>query len=82
MWYIFAFALVGMVPHQRLRRKMNDAASLIGNRIIARSVSAVMTFHNEQYKPKSGGFCVANHTTPIDVNILSSDCVYSLVRLR
>lgn len=61
---------------------MNDAASLIAFRIIARSLSAVINFHNEEYKPKNCGFCVANHTSPIDVTVLASDCTYSLVRNR
>lgn len=74
-----AFALVGFVPHAGLRRWMNDAASLIAFRIIARSISAVINFHNEEYKPKNCGFCVANHTTPIDVAVLASDCTFSLV---
>lgn len=30
-------------------------------------------------KPKNGGICVANHTTPIDVIILANDGCYSLV---
>lgn len=59
---------------------MNNMASLIAFRIIARSLSAVIIFHNEEYKPKNCGFCVANHTSPIDVCILASDCTFSLVR--
>lgn len=79
---VFSFALIGCVPHERLRRWMNDGASLIAFRIIARSISAVINFHNEEYKPKNCGFCVANHTSPIDVAILAADCTYSLVRQR
>ena len=30
-------------------------------------------------KPKNGGICVANHTTPIDVIILANDGCYSMV---
>lgn len=82
LWFIFSFGLVGCVPHKQLRRWMNDTVSLIGFRIIARSLSAVVYFHNEEYKPKSCGFCVANHTSPIDVSILASDCTYSLVRTQ
>lgn len=67
------------VPHERLRRWMNNAVSLIGFRIIARSISAVITIHNEEYKPKNCGFCVANHTSPMDVSILASNCTFSLV---
>lgn len=77
-----AFGVVGCVPDERLRRWMNDTVSLIGFRIIARSLSAVINFHNEEYRPKNCGFCVANHTSPIDVTMLSSDCTFSLVRKR
>ena len=52
-----------------------------GMRILASSLSAEITFHNEEYRPKNG-FCVANHTTPFDVTVLSTDCVYSLVILN
>jgi hypothetical protein len=59
---------------------MNSAASLIGFRLITRALSAVINIHNEEYKPKNCGFCVANHTSPIDVAILSTHCIFSLVR--
>lgn len=81
VWFVLAFALVGCIPNQRLRRLVNDTVSLIGFRIVARSLSAVITFHNEEYKPKNCGFCVANHTSPIDVTMLATDCTYSLVSL-
>lgn len=32
-------------------------------------------------KPKNGGICVANHTSPIDVLILASDGCYAMVRV-
>lgn len=79
-WFVVAFSLVGLIPDPDWRKTMNSAVSLIGFRIITRSLSAVIIFHNEQYKPKNRGFCVANHTSPIDVTILSTDCTYSLVR--
>ncbi|XP_069003267.1 glycerol-3-phosphate acyltransferase 4-like isoform X2 [Embiotoca jacksoni] len=34
---------------------------------------------NRENKPKNGGICVANHTTPIDVIILANDGCYSMV---
>lgn len=74
-----AFAIVGFVPHEGLRRWMNDCASLIAFRILARSICVVADFHNLEYRPKSCGFCVANHTTPMDVTVLASDCTFSLV---
>lgn len=41
--------------------------------------SACVSFHSRENKPKNGGICVANHTTPIDVIILANDGRYSLV---
>ena len=48
-------------------------------RILSRSFSGVIQFHNKEYRPKSDGICVANHTTPIDVVVLSCDRSYALV---
>ena len=48
-------------------------------RILSRSFSGVIQFHNREFRPKSDGICVANHTTPIDVVVLSCDRSYALV---
>uniref|UniRef100_A0A4X1TQC1 Glycerol-3-phosphate acyltransferase 3 n=2 Tax=Sus scrofa TaxID=9823 RepID=A0A4X1TQC1_PIG len=34
---------------------------------------------NRQYRPQKGGICVANHTSPIDVLILTTDGCYAMV---
>lgn len=34
---------------------------------------------DSENKPKNGGICVANHTSPIDVIILASDGCYAMV---
>lgn len=80
MWAVVSFGLVGLVPIYRWRRKLNDWAFKMTFIIISRSLSADMEFHNPQYRPRNCGFCVANHTSPIDIAILSTDCTYSLVR--
>ena len=36
---------------------------------------------NRKNRPRNGGICVANHTSPIDVIILASDGYYAMVRL-
>ncbi|XP_032585706.1 glycerol-3-phosphate acyltransferase 3-like isoform X5 [Drosophila mojavensis] len=72
-------AFVALVPYRFLRRPLADLCFKITFRLISSSLSAVITFHNKQYKPKSCGFCVANHTTPFDVAMLSTDCTFSLV---
>lgn len=79
---MIGFAIVGIIPTYRLRRTMNDMVFKHTFRMITRSISGLVRFHNPEYKPKNCGFCVANHTTPIDIAILSTDCIYSLVRYR
>lgn len=63
----------------KIRNPLYDWAALTCFRILSRSFSGVIHFHNEQYRPKSDGICVANHTTPIDVVVLSCDRSYALV---
>lgn len=65
---------------------------LICYRILSRSLSAVITFHDVENKATSGGsapvrlkfvgIAVANHTSPIDVMVLSTDNVYALIGQR
>lgn len=38
------------------------------------------TFKPRENRPRNGGICVANHTSPIDVIILASDGYYAMVR--
>lgn len=79
---VISNAFVALIPYRFLRRPLADLCFKITFRLISSSLSAVITFHNKQYKPKSTGFCVANHTTPFDVAILSTDCTFSLVRKK
>ncbi|XP_059608996.1 glycerol-3-phosphate acyltransferase 4 isoform X2 [Phlebotomus argentipes] len=78
-WAVVSFAIIGCIPMRRLRRRLNDEAFKITFRLISNSISAVITFHNPEFRPRNCGFCVANHTSPIDISILSTDCTYSLV---
>ena len=77
-----SFAIVGLIPVAKWRRYLNDWAFKLTFILISGSLSAEIEFHNPQYRPKNCGFCVANHTSPIDIAILSTDCTYSLVRMR
>lgn len=74
-------SLVAMIPFKILRHFFADIAFKLTFRLICCSISAVINFHNVEYKPKATGFCVANHTSPLDVAILSTDCTFSLVRI-
>jgi glycerol-3-phosphate O-acyltransferase 3/4 len=72
-------SLIPLLPWSNARRWCYDWAARTCFRILSRSISAVITFHNRELRPKSDGICVANHTTPIDVFILSCDKTYAMV---
>lgn len=78
-WLICGTAVVGCFPEGRLKRFCYWHVSLITFRILARAVSAIITYHNRENRAKPGGICVANHTSPIDVAMLASDNCYALV---
>lgn len=82
VYCVVGFGIVGVIPQRKLRVRANDYVFKRTFRIICRSLSAVIRFHNLQFKPKRCGFCVANHTTPMDVAILSTDHTYSLIGQR
>lgn len=46
---------------------------------LSSALSAVINYHDVQYRPSRTGICVANHTSPIDVLVLMCDYCYSLV---
>lgn len=71
--------LLGKLPEGAVKRWVNKMAYIIAFRIIARSCIGIINFHNKQYRPANASVCVANHTTPIDVVLLSTDNNYSLV---
>lgn len=59
--YLFIMtALTGLVPWDPLRRKIYEWAALTCFRILSRSFSAVVSFHNKQFRPKSDGICVVS----------------------
>ncbi|CAH1978491.1 unnamed protein product [Acanthoscelides obtectus] len=72
-------ALIGYLPNGCFKRWINRKMYVISNRILVRSLSSIVSIHNKQWRPKSGSVCVANHTTPVDVVMLSMDNCYSLV---
>lgn len=71
--------IVGCVPNGAFKRWLNHWAYTATFRILARSLSVVLTFHNPEYQPRGAGICVANHTTPVDVVIVSTESCFSLV---
>jgi glycerol-3-phosphate O-acyltransferase 3/4 len=71
--------IIGKINNQRLRKLLNWYGSVMLHRILSRVFSAIITFHNKEHRAKPGSICVANHTSPIDVIILSTDNVYSMI---
>ena len=72
-------AVIGYLPSGELKRTLNRYFTLVCYRILARSFSAIITYHNRENMARPKGICVANHTTPIDVVVLSCDNVYAMV---
>lgn len=72
--------LIGLIKEQsKFKRTLNWYATLVLHRILSRVFSAIITFHNPENKAKPGSICVANHTSPIDVIILSTNNCYSMI---
>ena len=72
-------AFIGLIPWVKARNILYKYAAKVSFRIMARAVSADVTFHNRQHKAKNDGICVANHSTPWDAVMLSCDNTYALV---
>jgi 1-acyl-sn-glycerol-3-phosphate acyltransferase len=77
---VVSMALIGLIRDRRLRFKLYERAAKIAHIIILGSVTAHITYHNTRYRPKGSGFCVSNHTSPMDMSVLSADCILTLVR--
>ncbi|XP_029112651.1 glycerol-3-phosphate acyltransferase 4 isoform X2 [Scleropages formosus] len=72
-------SIVGLLPSGRTKNFLSEKVHLMCYRICVRALTAIITYHNSENKPKNGGICVANHTSPIDVIILASDGCYAMV---
>ncbi|XP_063836930.1 glycerol-3-phosphate acyltransferase 3 isoform X1 [Ostrinia nubilalis] len=71
--------LVNFLPEGRIRNFFGRISYKMYMRILIRSLSFVATYHDMQNRPKANGFCVANHTSVIDVAMLSVNTCFSLV---
>lgn len=72
-------ALACKIPDGAVKRWLYAKAYVSSFRILARSLTCLVKVHNKQHRPIGGSICVANHTTPYDVVVLSIDNHYSLV---
>ncbi|CAF94330.1 unnamed protein product, partial [Tetraodon nigroviridis] len=78
-WLIIGTILVGLLPESSVTSWLSELVHLTCYRICARGLSATIHYHNRENKPRKGGICVANHTSPIDVVILANDGCYAMV---
>ncbi|XP_047229547.1 glycerol-3-phosphate acyltransferase 3 [Girardinichthys multiradiatus] len=78
-WLVIGTTVVGFLPEGSVKNWLSELVHLTCYRICARGLSATIHYHNKENRPKKGGICVANHTTPIDVVILANDGCYAMV---
>ncbi|XP_076845071.1 glycerol-3-phosphate acyltransferase 4-like [Brachyhypopomus gauderio] len=71
--------IIGFLPNGRMKNFLSEKVHLMCSRICVRALTAIITYHHSENKPKNGGICVANHTSPIDIIILASDGCYAMV---
>ncbi|KAK3095870.1 hypothetical protein FSP39_020153 [Pinctada imbricata] len=81
IWLFVSTAVVGCMGDSPMKRKVNQYISLMAHRILTRACSAVVTYHDRENMTKNG-IVVANHTSPIDVIVLSCDNCYAMVGQR
>jgi glycerol-3-phosphate O-acyltransferase 3/4 len=67
------------VPIPDAKRRFGFYINIVLHRILSRVFSAIITYHNTEYRAKCASICVANHTSPIDVIILSTDNGFSMI---
>nr|XP_022910083.1 glycerol-3-phosphate acyltransferase 4 [Onthophagus taurus] len=79
LWLTICTALVGYIPDGRIKSYIIEKVSIMCFGILSRALSAVITYHNPENRPKKAGICVANHTSPIDALVLMCDNCYSLI---
>ncbi|XP_073675107.1 glycerol-3-phosphate acyltransferase 4-like [Garra rufa] len=71
--------MIGFLPSGSMKNFLSEKVHLMCYRICVRALTAIITYHHSENKPKNGGICVANHTSPIDIIILASDGCYAMV---
>lgn len=76
---VFSAIFVGMLPYGDFRTTLDHKMNTAFFRLLGRSVSLHVTFKNPENRPKNGSICVANHTSALDIVVLSNDNYYSLV---
>lgn len=71
--------IIARLPEGNFKISLSRYSNKVTFRILARALSLHATYHDRENLAKRDGICVANHTSPIDVVVLSCDNVYSFV---
>ncbi|XP_067263788.1 glycerol-3-phosphate acyltransferase 3-like isoform X2 [Chanodichthys erythropterus] len=79
LWVVGVVVRYSILLPLRVKGWLSELVHVMCYRICARGLSATIHYHNKQNRPKRGGICVANHTSPIDVVILANDGCYAMV---
>ncbi|KAG8134350.1 putative Glycerol-3-phosphate acyltransferase 3-like protein [Naja naja] len=79
VWVIGVFMRYCFLLPLRTKDWLSDLVHLTCCRILVRALSGSIRYHNRENRPQKGGICVANHTSPIDVIILTNDGCYAMV---
>lgn len=82
LWLIVSYGLLASIYNrlpQDLYLYLKNKSSQITGLLFMRTFTGHLTFEDTENRPKCGSICVANHTTPLDVMVLSVDNVYSMV---
>lgn len=78
-WMLGSALFLKYFPGQDAKLRYGFYINIVLHRILSRVFSAIITYHNTEYRAKCGSICVANHTSPIDVIILSTDNSFSMI---
>jgi len=81
-WMMASAGFLRFWPDPKTKLRIGGYVNLVLHRILSRVFSAIITFHHTEYRAKLGSICVANHTSPIDVIILSTDNGFSMIGQR
>ena len=78
-WMLGSAMFLRYFPIKDAKLRYGFYINIVLHRILSRVFSAIITFHNTEHRAKRGSICVANHTSPIDVIILSTDNSFSMI---
>ncbi|KAI6239122.1 Phospholipid/glycerol acyltransferase domain-containing protein [Aphelenchoides fujianensis] len=73
--------VIGLVKNDKLRSDLNRLSMFVFMRTMGTAASAIIRFHDTHNRPKHG-VAVSNHSSPIDVMILSCDQNYAMIGQR